>query len=109
MPMYEYVCMKCEEHFEELVRSDEDVTCPQCGTTNVSRQLSTFAMIGTAGQTGALGGGGGGCCGGGRGGGPRSPRASRRRRPRPPGRPRPRGARRRPSAPGVPPPPPCCP
>jgi len=64
MPMYEYVCMKCEQHFEELVRGDQEVSCPQCGTTNVSRQLSTFAMIGTAGQTGALGGGGGGCCGG---------------------------------------------
>ena len=57
MPMYEYVCMKCEEHFEELVRGDEQVACPHCGATTVSRQLSTFAMIGTAGQTG-------GCCGG---------------------------------------------
>jgi putative FmdB family regulatory protein len=64
MPMYEYVCMRCEEHFEELVRGDEEVSCPQCAGTNVSRQLSTFAMIGTAGQTGAFGGGGGGCCGG---------------------------------------------
>ncbi len=42
--MYEYVCMKCEEHFEELVRGDEQVACPQCGATNVSRQLSTFAL-----------------------------------------------------------------
>src|SRR6266545_1854412 len=25
MPMYEYVCMKCEEHFEELVRGDQVV------------------------------------------------------------------------------------
>jgi putative FmdB family regulatory protein len=63
MPMYEYVCMKCEEHFEELVRGDEEVACPQCGATHVARQLSTFAMVGTAGQTGAFGGGGG-CCGG---------------------------------------------
>ncbi|HWJ44042.1 MAG TPA: zinc ribbon domain-containing protein [Gaiellaceae bacterium] len=62
MPMYEYVCMRCEEHFEELVRGDEEVSCPQCGATNVARQLSTFATIGTAGQTGAFGGGG--CCGG---------------------------------------------
>ena len=62
--MYEYVCMKCEEHFEELVRGDEEVVvCPRCATKNVARQLSTFAMIGTAGQTGAFGGGGG-CCGG---------------------------------------------
>jgi putative FmdB family regulatory protein len=63
MPMYEYVCMKCEEHFEELVRGDEEVTCPTCGATSVTRQLSTFAMIGTAGQTGASASGGG-CCGG---------------------------------------------
>ena len=64
MPMYEYVCMTCEEHFEELVRGDEDVFCPRCGAAKVAKQLSTFATIGTAGQTGAFGGGGGGCCGG---------------------------------------------
>jgi len=63
MPMYEYVCMKCEAHFEELVRADDEVACPHCATTHVARQLSTFSMIGTAGQTGAYGGGGG-CCGG---------------------------------------------
>jgi putative FmdB family regulatory protein len=61
MPMYEYVCMKCEAHFEELVRGEQQVICPQCGATKVSKQLSTFAMIGTGGQTGASGGG---CCGG---------------------------------------------
>jgi putative FmdB family regulatory protein len=64
MPMYEYVCMKCEEHFEELVRGDQEVACPQCDATDVARQLSSFAMIGTAGQTGAFSGGGGSCCGG---------------------------------------------
>jgi putative FmdB family regulatory protein len=63
MPMYEYVCMKCEEHFEELVRGDQVVACPECGATKVARQLSTFAMVGTAGQTGAFSSGGG-CCGG---------------------------------------------
>jgi len=63
MPMYEYVCMKCEEHFEELVRGDQVVACPECGGTNVARQLSTFAMVGTAGQTGAFSSGTGCCCG----------------------------------------------
>jgi putative FmdB family regulatory protein len=63
MPMYEYVCMKCETDFEELVRGDAEVACPRCGTTNVARQLSKFSMIGTAGQTGAFGESGG-CCGG---------------------------------------------
>ncbi len=69
MPIYEYACMECEEHFEELVRSQEQaVACPQCGAGNVLKQLSVFATVGTqskpsfAGPTGA---GGGGCCGGG--------------------------------------------
>ena len=63
MPMYEYVCMKCEAHFEELVRGDMVVACPDCGATKVAKQLSTFAMTGSSGQTGAFGSGGG-CCGG---------------------------------------------
>jgi putative FmdB family regulatory protein len=61
MPMYEYVCMKCEAHFEELVRGDQQVLCPQCGATKVAKQLSTFSMIGSGGQSAAFGGG---CCGG---------------------------------------------
>jgi putative FmdB family regulatory protein len=64
MPMYEYVCMKCEAHFEELVRGEMQVACPECGAAHVARQLSTFSMVSTAGQTGAFSSGGGGCCGG---------------------------------------------
>src|SRR5437867_7894121 len=30
MPIYEYVCMECESHFEELVRNGEQVSCPDC-------------------------------------------------------------------------------
>jgi putative FmdB family regulatory protein len=62
MPMYEYVCMKCEAHFEELVRGDQEVLCPQCGATKVAKQLSTFSMIGTGGAGPSTAGGG--CCGG---------------------------------------------
>jgi len=61
--MYEYVCMKCEEHFEALVRGDQVVARPGYGATKVARQLSTFSMVGTAGQAGAFTSGGG-CCGG---------------------------------------------
>jgi putative FmdB family regulatory protein len=43
MPIYEYVCMSCESHFEELVRHDESPKCPDCGTVKVQRQLSVFA------------------------------------------------------------------
>jgi putative FmdB family regulatory protein len=64
MPIYEYVCMKCESHFEELVRLDDDApSCPDCSSANVRRQLSVFAAHGTAAQP-SFGGGGGGCCGG---------------------------------------------
>ena len=64
MPIYEYVCMRCEEHFEELVRNGEAVNCPECESTNVEKQFSVFAMHG-AGQEQSFGGGTGtGCCGG---------------------------------------------
>jgi putative FmdB family regulatory protein len=66
MPIYEYVCMECESHFEELVRNGEAVNCPDCEASNVRRQLSVFATHGTAEQPsyGATMSAGGGCCGG---------------------------------------------
>jgi putative FmdB family regulatory protein len=65
MPIYEYVCMKCEAHFEELVRLDQDVTdCPDCGASDVRRQFSVFAAHGVS-QQPTFGGRAGGCCGGG--------------------------------------------
>jgi putative FmdB family regulatory protein len=71
MPIYEYACMECESHFDELVRSSEQaVTCPECGAANVLKQFSTFAVHGAsspkpsfAGPSGGSGGSGG-CCGG---------------------------------------------
>jgi putative FmdB family regulatory protein len=64
MPIYEYVCMSCESHFEELVgMSDPDPNCPDCGNPKVAKQFSrSFAAHGGAGQPSF---GGGGCCGGG--------------------------------------------
>ena len=68
MPIYEYVCMECESHFEELVRGDERIACPDCSATNVSRQFSTFAVHGTTKLPSIAPSGGGrragGCCGG---------------------------------------------
>jgi putative FmdB family regulatory protein len=66
VPIYEYVCMKCESHFEELVRNGEGPSCPDCGAKKVSRQLSVFASV-AAGDTPAPSfkpTGRGGCCGG---------------------------------------------
>jgi putative FmdB family regulatory protein len=63
MPIYEYVCMQCESHFEELVRYDDaGPSCPDCGGANVRKQLSVFATHGSGEQPSF--GGSGGCCGG---------------------------------------------
>ncbi len=65
MPIYEYACMECEDHFDELVRSDAQVVeCPSCRATNVLKQLSSFAVHGASVTPSFGGGAGGGCCGG---------------------------------------------
>jgi len=44
MPIYEYQCGKCRRRFEQLVRNaDEKVSCPDCNSKEVARQLSIFA------------------------------------------------------------------
>jgi putative FmdB family regulatory protein len=65
VPIYEYVCMECESHFEELIRGEEQIACPDCSATNVARQFSSIAVHGAA-KAPSFGGGvgGGGCCGG---------------------------------------------
>jgi putative FmdB family regulatory protein len=63
VPIYEYVCMECESHFEELIRNGEQPDCPDCSSSNVCKQFSVFATHGTAEQP-TFGGSSGGCCGG---------------------------------------------
>ena len=64
MPIYEYACMECESHFEELVRrAEQAVLCPECGAADVLKQMSSFAVAGVSSQP-RPSGGGGGCCGG---------------------------------------------
>jgi len=45
MPIFEYECEKCGKKFEELVSpSDQDnVTCPECGSRNVTKLFSPFS------------------------------------------------------------------
>jgi putative FmdB family regulatory protein len=43
VPVYEYRCVKCETHFEELVRAaGEPPSCPACGSADVARLFSPF-------------------------------------------------------------------
>ncbi len=43
MPLYEYVCDKCENEFELLVRGSEEPACPSCGGKRLSKLLSVIA------------------------------------------------------------------
>jgi putative FmdB family regulatory protein len=64
MPIYEYLCADCSGTFEERVRGEtDDVHCPDCGASTVTRLLSSFATPRPV-MAGGGGGGGGGCCGG---------------------------------------------
>lgn len=45
MPMFEFICKKCGEEFEELLFSrDEDVECPGCGSSEVGKKVSVVAF-----------------------------------------------------------------
>ncbi|MDA8154919.1 MAG: zinc ribbon domain-containing protein [Actinomycetota bacterium] len=48
MPIYEYKCSKCASEFEKLVFSSTKVQCPNCGSAEVRKKLSTFGMSGLA-------------------------------------------------------------
>ena len=44
MPIFEYTCNQCGKAFEELVfGSAQEITCPACKATDVTKQLSVFA------------------------------------------------------------------
>ena len=48
MPIYEFLCKKCEAEFEELLpasRMDDEIPCPECGDTHVRRLLSAFGAF----------------------------------------------------------------
>jgi putative FmdB family regulatory protein len=58
MPIFEFVCEQCEKPFEELVRSSsslDGVVCPQCGSPQIKRKISTFASKISGGSSFSLG------------------------------------------------------
>ena len=49
MPIYEYHCTDCDDHFERLVRSmfsKELIICPKCGSQHVNKSFSLFGTSG---------------------------------------------------------------
>ena len=44
MPLYDYICSKCGHEFEALVRTGDVPSCAECGSTELERQLTNFAV-----------------------------------------------------------------
>lgn len=43
MPIFEYVCRKCEHRFEKIVYGGREPECPACRSRKLEKQLSVFA------------------------------------------------------------------
>ncbi len=52
MPIYEYICIKCDEGFmilQKMGATDNDTICPKCGSQEVKKKLSAFSHSSNAG------------------------------------------------------------
>ncbi len=50
MPLYEFICLKCAQTFDELRSMDdrgEPAVCPNCGAEQTRRGVSSFAAFGS--------------------------------------------------------------
>ena len=63
MPIFEYICEKCENHFEALVYGEEKASCPKCRSTKLAPQLSVFAVSAKSGPPSKASSGPCGSCG----------------------------------------------
>jgi len=48
MPIYEFICKKCGQHFEALVAigKENTVSCSACGSKDIKKLLSSFGIGG---------------------------------------------------------------
>ena len=46
MPLFDFVCKACGKEFETLVMGSAKPQCPACGSTELEKQMSTFAVRG---------------------------------------------------------------
>lgn len=45
MPIFEYRCQDCGVAFEALLRGNEEVKCPQCGSMSLEKLLSAPVVL----------------------------------------------------------------
>lgn len=70
MPIYEYICTKCNQEFEYIVLgSDDSVSCPECNTNKVRRRMSACSFksgesLDSSSSTGSSSSGCASCAGG---------------------------------------------
>ncbi|HKB07716.1 MAG TPA: FmdB family zinc ribbon protein [Candidatus Polarisedimenticolia bacterium] len=51
MPLFEYLCRACSKQFETLLIGSERPVCTGCGSADLERLVSTFAVGGGAGRS----------------------------------------------------------
>lgn len=44
MPLFDFECRACKHEFEALVRAGDEPSCPACGSRDLERLLSAFAV-----------------------------------------------------------------
>ncbi|KJU85179.1 regulatory protein, FmdB family [Candidatus Magnetobacterium bavaricum] len=46
MPIYEYLCNNCNQNVELLVYGNRQVSCPNCGSSDMKKKMSIFGVSG---------------------------------------------------------------
>lgn len=67
MPIYEYICLKCNENFsllQSLSPAEKNTECPRCSSKEVKKVISSFSCASGSGSSSSMpapgfGGGGG--------------------------------------------------
>jgi putative FmdB family regulatory protein len=44
MPIFEYVCRKCDHQFEAVVQGSQKASCPKCESRKLEQQISSFRL-----------------------------------------------------------------
>lgn len=68
MPIYEYICLKCNERFSRLTTvscGEKETKCPNCSSDEVKKIISSFCCSSGSGKSGSSSLSSGGFSGGG--------------------------------------------